>query len=127
MVCAWINLDNFGAPDGGRITGPIYSMFDKAWFIWFLAMLLTFVYRRIASILGFTSVLLCLPFYLYVIAPGPFRSVFPGEYKVPLQSNFVWDTWAVAGMLTLAVAVFVSVRSFSGARHREIPARTDNM
>ena len=80
-----------------------------------LAMILTFMYRRIAAAIGIAACLLCLPLYLYFTAPGPFRSVFRGTYSVPLQSSFVWDYGMLGGMLTLAVAVFVSVRSFSAA------------
>ena len=125
LAVAWI--DDFGAPDGGRIAGPIYSMFDDGWPLFFLAVLFTFFYPRVASALAIAATLLCLPLYLYLIAPGLFRSIFPGNWKSPLEANLIWNTWAVAGLLSLAVAVFGSVRSFSGARHREMPARTDNV
>jgi hypothetical protein len=129
IVVAWVCLDDFGASEfrGGRITGPVFSMFDDAWLIFFFAILLTFVYPRVAAALAIAATLLCLPLYLYVIAPGPFRFIFPGNWKSPLEANLAWNTWAIAGLLTLAAAVFISVRSFSGAHHREMPVRTDNV
>jgi hypothetical protein len=129
IVVAWVHMDDFAASEfrGGRITGPVFSMFDSGWLIFFFAILLTFVYPRVASAFALAATLLCLPLYLYITAPGPFRFVFPGNYKSPLQASLVWNTWAMAGMVTLAVAVFISVRNFSGARHREMPARTHSM
>jgi hypothetical protein len=108
-------------------TGPIFALFESGILAFALATLLTFMYRRVAAVMGIAASLLCVPLFLYYTAPGLFRFIFKGEWKGPLEASFVRDTWAMAGMLTLAVAVFVSVRSFSGARHREMPACTDNM
>jgi len=128
IAVAWTQLDLAGSEfSGGRVTGPIFSLFESGFLVFVLAMLLTFMYRRVGAVMGIAASLLCVPLYLYVIAPGPFRFIFPGNWKSPLEANLIWNTWAIAGLLSLAVAVFGSVRSFSGARHREMPARTDNM
>jgi Na+(H+)/acetate symporter ActP len=79
------------------------------------ALILTFFYRRIAAGIGLIASVLCLPLYLYFVAPGPFRWVFKGEYSVPLRANFFWNNWAIAGITSLIVAVFVCLRSFSAA------------
>jgi hypothetical protein len=127
LVVAWINLDYFGAPDGGRITGPIYSLCDDGWVVFSLAVLLTFFVSRVAAALALAATLLCLPLYLYVLAPGPVRFIFPGPWKSPLRAVFVWDSWAITGIFSLAAAVFVIVRCFSATHLRRNPARTDNL
>jgi hypothetical protein len=76
-----------------------------------LALLLTFFYRRIAAATTLVACLLCLPLYLYFTAPGPFRWVFRGEYSVPLQVSFVSNKWAITGIVALAIAAYVGVRS----------------
>src|SRR6185312_10330940 len=109
---------------GGRVTGPIFTLFESGILIFVLAIILTLIYRRIAALMGIAACLLCFPLYLYFLAPGPFRSVFRGIYSVPLPSNFVWDNWTIAGILTLAFAVFVSARSLV---RRETPTGTNNL
>src|SRR5229473_3164725 len=78
---------------GGRLTGPLLTLYDVGALLFILALLLVFFYRRIAAAITILASLLCLPIYFYFTAPGPFRRVFRGEYKVPLQANFVWDRW----------------------------------
>jgi hypothetical protein len=111
VIVAWRHMDDFGASEfsGGWLTGTIFSMFDDGSLAFILAWLLTFFFRRIAAAIALMASLLCLPLYLYITAPGPFRSVFRGEYSVPLQTNFVWDRWAAFGILTLVVATCVSI------------------
>lgn len=118
VAVAWTQEDRVDGTEfiGGRVTGPIFWLFESGILVFVLAILLTFIYRRVAAVTGMAASLLCLPFYVYFTAPGPFRSVFRGIYTVPLQSNFVWDSGMIAGMLTLALAVFVSVRSFARRR-----------
>ncbi|MGB9122844.1 MAG: hypothetical protein WCE73_19665 [Candidatus Angelobacter sp.] len=125
IAVAWIHADDFGASgfSGGQITGPVFFMFDKGTYVLGVAVLLTFIYPRIASAFALAGVCLCLPLYLYVTLPGPFRFFFPGNYSVPLSTSVVWDTWAIAGMLTLVLAVFLSIRSFSAIHLREKPYR----
>jgi hypothetical protein len=125
---AWAQTDEIGGSEfiGGRVTGPIFALFESGILVFVLAVLLTFIYRRVGAIMGIAASLLCFPLYLYCTAPGPFRFAFRGIYSVPLQSNFVWDNWSIGGMLTLAIAVFVSSRGFSRGGHTEtstIPAK----
>ena len=73
---------------------------------------LTFLYRRIAAVVTVAACVLCLPVYLEFIAPGPFRWVvrnvgFKGEWKTFLRADFAWDAWAVAGIVSVAIALYV--------------------
>lgn len=124
VVVAWTHTDGFGASEfsGGRLTGPIFSMFNYGSLMFVLALLLTFFLRFIAAAIALGASLLCLPLYLYVTAPGPFRRVFPGEYSVPLQSGFVWSRWAVLGMLTLVGAICISLWNLATARRKPVRA-----
>jgi hypothetical protein len=114
---AWIQADRVDGSEfiGGRVTGPISTLFEIGLLIFVLATVLTFMYRRVSAIMGIAACLLCFPLYLYFTAPGPFRFVFRGTYSVPLQSNFVWDKGMIGGMLTLVIAVLVSMRNFPAA------------
>jgi hypothetical protein len=84
-------------------------MHDVGTFLFVPALLLTFFLQRIAAGIALVASLLCFPLYLYFTTPGPFRWMFRGEYSVPLQANFVWSKWATLGMLTLVVAICVSL------------------
>jgi Na+(H+)/acetate symporter ActP len=88
-------------------------MKDVGAFIFIPALLLTFVYRRIAAAIAIAASLLCLPLYLYFVAPGPFRWVFRGEYSIPLHANFVWNSQAVVAIVALVMAVFFGVRNLT--------------
>ena len=114
LAIAWIRLDDIGASEfiGGWLTGPLFTMAECGSFLFTPALILTFFYQRIAAGTALAASLLCLPFYLYFIAPGPFRWLFKGEYSVPIRANFVWDNWAIAGIASLTAAIFVCSRSF---------------
>lgn len=116
----WTQVDRVDGSEfiGGRVTGPIFTLFESGLLIFVLGAVVTFIYRRVAAVMGIAACLLCFPLYLYFLAPGPFRSVFRGTYSVPLESNFVFDKGTIAGMLTLAVAVFISVRGIVAARRQ---------
>ncbi len=115
VAVAWARMDDVGAGEfsGGRVTGPLFTMAESGSFLFMPALILTFFYRRIAAGIALMASLLCLPLYLYFIAPGPFRWVFKGEYSVPVRANFVWDNWAIAGITSLIVTILVCLRSFS--------------
>jgi hypothetical protein len=110
----WIHLDDFGASEfsGGRLTGKLFTMADLGALLFLLALLLTMFFPRVASTVAFVASLLCLPFYLYILMPGPYRQIFKGEYSVPLQRPFVWNNWAAIGVVSLLLAAILGVRSF---------------
>jgi hypothetical protein len=127
LAVAWIRLDDIGASEfiGGRVTGPLFTTSDCESFLFLPALILTFFHRRIAAGIALMASLLCLPLYLYFIAPGLFRCIFKGEYSVLLRANFVWNNWAIAGIASLIVSIVVCLRSFSAFK-RKIEATLEN-
>ncbi len=113
IAVAWVHLDDLGAGEfsGGWLTGPLFTRADDGSILFVLAIALTFLYRRIAAAIALVASLLCVPLYLYFIAPGSFRWVLRGEYSVPLRANFVWNNWAIAGITSILVAIFVHLRT----------------
>jgi hypothetical protein len=121
LACAsvlWTHLDDFGGSEfsGGRITGQLFAMADVGFLLFLVALLLTVLSPRVAAIGVLTATLLCLPFYLSILMPGPFRQIFKGEYSDPLPSAFVWNNWAVVGMLSLVIAAILSRHTFFKGR-----------
>jgi len=97
-------------------------MFDAGTLLFLGALVLTLFYLRIAAAIALAACLSCLPLYLYFAAPGPFRGVFRGEYSVPAPSNFVWNGWTMAGILSIFAAAYVCSRSFSILRRERLEA-----
>jgi hypothetical protein len=95
---------------GGWLTGSMLSLNQVGSSLCIAALLATFWFPQIAATTGLIASVLCLPLYLYFVAPGPCRWVFRGEYSVPLQANFVYDKWALAGMFAILVVGFVCFR-----------------
>ena len=77
----------------------------------FIAALL---FPRIAAGVALVSSALCLPLYLYFLAPVHFSQIFGSghEFKVPPGRDFHVDVWALAGLLILAVTGYLCFRSF---------------
>jgi hypothetical protein len=120
LVCTallWIHLDDFGASEfsGGWLTGPLFKMAYLGSLLFLLSLVLTFFLRRTVATIALAATLLCFPFYLYILMPGPYRWIFKGEYSVPLNQPFHWDNWAVVGVLSLLLVVTLSLRSYSKA------------
>src|ERR1700743_1026663 len=90
LLCIVVSLlDDSGASElsGGSITGPLFSMFDYGSLLFILAFFLTFFYPRVAAVIGCVACLLCFPLYVYRTAPGVFRFIFKGNYKVHLHGT----------------------------------------
>jgi len=116
LVCAvvlWIQLNGFGVSEfsGGRLTGKLFTMAGVGCLLFLVALLSTILFPRVAAAIALMATLLCLPFYLYILMPGPYRRIFKGEYSVPLQRPFVWDNWAVVGVLSLLIAASLSLHN----------------
>jgi hypothetical protein len=109
-----VHLDDFGASEfsGGRLTGPLFKMADIGSVLFLLALLLAFFLRRTAATIALAATLLRFPFDLYVLMPGPYRSIFKGEYSVPLYRPLHWDNWAVVGVFGLLLVAILSLRSY---------------
>ena len=118
LICG-IVLYRFALPlegtefSGGTLTGRLLSLSMVSMALFLLAMVVTFFVRRFGALIALAGCILGLPIYLYFVAPGPFRKVFGGNYSVPLQANFVWDSWAVAGILTIATMIAVLLWSLA--------------
>ncbi len=114
LLCVvWVlsRLDDLGASEfgGGQLTGPLWRMFDNGWHVYLVALLVTFVYPRIAAVIALAASSLCLPLYLYFMAPVPFTHIFGRglESSVHWTAGLQWNPWAIIGELTLVVADYV--------------------
>jgi hypothetical protein len=114
IVVLWVRVDDFGASEfsGGWLTGPLLRMADLGAVFFLVALVLIFFLRRAAAIIALVAALFCLPFYLYILMPGPYRSLFKGEYSVPLNRPFHWDTWAAVGVFSLLLVAILTLRSY---------------
>lgn len=114
LACAGVALRNTRGLEGTEfsgLTGPLLSMADAASVLFVLALFVSFVYPRAAGATALVSSLLCLPLYLYFLAPVAFNRIFGfgHEFKVQPSAGFRWDAWAVAGVLSLAITAYVCV------------------
>jgi hypothetical protein len=118
----WIRSDDFGASEfsGGRLTGKLFTMADLGSLLFLAALFLTILFPRVAAVVALAATPLCLPVYLYILMPGPYRQIFKGEYSVPLQRPFVWNNWAVIGVLSLVMATFLGLHSLFKGRARHV-------
>jgi hypothetical protein len=122
LVCVLVALRNTNGLEGtefsgGWLTGPLLSMIDIGILLFVLALIVSFVHSRIAGAVALVSSLLCLPLYLYFIAPVPFNRIFGfgHEFKVQPSGGLHLAWWAIAGVLTLAITAYASIRSFAFA------------
>lgn len=114
LLAGWLMLRIYFALDGsefmgGTVTGPIFKMCEAAIVFFIVGIALAYPWPRIGSVLGLVASLLSLPILVYFIAPGPFRAVFKGEYSVPIQSSFVWDTWSLPPAIAVLTLILISV------------------
>lgn len=130
LTCVILALRNTNGLEGtefsgGWLTGPLLSMTDIGTVLFVLALSVTFLSPRVAGVIGLASSLLCLPLYLYFIAPVPFNQIFGlgYEFKVQPTRGIHWDGWALAGVLTLAVTAYFCLRGFAASGRARLPAR----
>jgi hypothetical protein len=128
LVDVFVALRNSNGLDGtefsgGWLTGPLLSMSDVGIVLFLPALIVTFVSPRVAAAIGLASSLLCLPLYLYFIAPVPFNQIFGfgHEFKVQPSGGLHWDRWAIVGVLTLAATVYVCLSNFAAHNRGQIP------
>jgi hypothetical protein len=110
---------------GGWLTGPLLSMEDIGAAFFIVAVVLTFVFPRVAAAIGLASSVLCLPLYVFFIAPVPFAQIFARghEFKVQPAPGFHWHMWPVTGLLALAVTLYVCIRRVVATSRKQIPQR----
>ena len=115
---AWqvVPIGNEGTEfSGGRLTGPLLSIHDIGTLLFVVAIVLTFVFPRVAAAIGLAASVLCLPLYLFFIAPVPFAKVFARghEFKVQPTPGLHWETWPVVALFASAIAMYVCIRRFA--------------
>lgn len=134
LVGVFVALRNSSGLDGtefsgGWLTGPLLSMTDVGTILFLLALIVTFVSARVGAAIGLAASLLCLPLYVYFIAPVPFSQVFGfgHEFKVQPSGGLHWDRWAIAGVLTLAATVYVCLSNFAAHNQGQIQSNNNHL
>jgi len=102
---------------GGSVTGPLLNLQLGGTLFVTLALLVAFAYPRASAAMTLVAVPCCLPLHVYFLAPGLFRGLFPGEYSVPMQSYFEFnsvDFWGVIVLIGMALVALLVIRTTSG-------------
>jgi Zn-dependent protease with chaperone function len=130
LLCVFLSLQITSSLEGtefsgGWLTGPLLSMQDIGAALFIVAVVLTFVFSRVAAAIGLASSALCLPLYLFFIAPVSFAQIFARghEFKVQPAPGFHWHMWPVAGLLALAVTLYVCIHRVVATSQKQIPQR----
>jgi hypothetical protein len=122
LILALKNTSGLGPSEfsGGRLTGPLLSMSNDGTLLLLLALLLTFVYPRIAAAIGIVASLLCLPLYIYFSGPVPFAHIFypEGQFSVPQAPGIQWHEWVAIALLASAVSVSLCLHTLISSRRR---------
>lgn len=110
---------------GGWLTGPLLSMEEIGAALFIVAVVLTFVFSRVAAVIGLASSVLCLPLYLFFIAPVSFGQIFARGHESSVQPapGFHWHAWPVSGVLVLAVTLYVCIRRLVATNRKRLPQR----
>lgn len=99
---------------GGCLTGPLLSMADGGTLLFILAIVLTFLFSRVAAATGLAAALLCVPLCCFFIAPLPFAHVFACGVGFSSQPapGFHWRMWPVTTLVAVALASYLCIRRF---------------
>ena len=114
VLCAILGW-YFAAPlegtefSGGSVTGPLLTLHAASGALFILSAAAVARYPRPAVAFGVVAAVLSFPLYVYFVAPGLFRTVFRGEYSVPMNAALVWNGWAIAGAVTACAATFTAL------------------
>jgi hypothetical protein len=97
LLCVFLAVEITSGLDGtefsgGWLTGPLLSMAEIGILLFILALVLAFVFPRVAAAIGLASSLLCLPLYCFFIAPVPVAQVFAHGHEFHIQPapGFHW-------------------------------------
>jgi hypothetical protein len=130
LICVFLALQITSGLEGtefsgGWLTGPLLSMEDTGTVLFIVSVVLTFVFPRVAAAIGLASSLLCLPLYLFFIAPVPFAQVFARghQFKDQPAPGFHWHMLPVTGLLALAVTLYFCIRRVAATSRKQIPQR----
>jgi hypothetical protein len=97
---------------GGWLTGPLLSMTDVGTILFAIAFIAAFFFPRIAAGVALVSSALCLPLYLYFLAPVHSSQIFGPEHEFKVPPGFHVDLWALAGLLMVAITGYLCFRGF---------------
>lgn len=101
---------------GGWLTGRLLLFYNIGIVLFAVGLFLTALLRRVGAVTSLAASILCLPLYIYFVAPGTFRSAFSkATFDVPLQTSFHWNSWAVVGILITIMAGVVGARSMASS------------
>jgi hypothetical protein len=122
LIAMWKNVASVDGSEfvGGIVTGPLFSSADAGLLALSGALVALIWLPRISAVLAITASLCSLPLVLYFIFPGFFQSVFKGNWSVPMKTNFLWNTWAVFGLVTIFATLWVSVRCLATQNHEVV-------
>ena len=127
LICVFLALQITSGLEGtefsgGWLTGPLLSMENTGTALFTVSVVLTFVFPRVAAAIGLASSVLCLPLYLFFIAPVPFAQVFARghEFKDQPASGFHWHMWPVTGLLALALTINFCIRRVAATSRNQI-------
>jgi hypothetical protein len=101
----------------GWLTGPLLSMANIGILLFIVALVVTFLFPRVAAATGIVASLLCVPLCCFFIAPVPFAQAFARghEFKVEAQPGFHWHTWPVVTLFAAALVCYLGVRRFAAS------------
>ena len=96
---------------GGYITGPLFRLADWGWASFVVGLLVAIKYQRIASVLFLAAALFCFPMFSYDVFRGYIDKIFHSQSSLPLESNFHWEMWSALTILSLTIALYLSLRN----------------
>ena len=94
---------------GGRLTGPLVRMCLCGSLVLLLCAALSFTRRGIVAVLTLAAALLCLPLFLYRIAPSLLTRLTDAPASVVPSQTVTLDPVALAGLVTLGLLALLLV------------------
>ncbi len=101
---------------GGYVVGSLLDANEIACRLFFGAIILSFIFYRLAAIGGLAASFLFLPLNFYQVAPGTVQYLFPGPYWPRSRLYFVWDKWAFFSILLGTITLYVCCQNLLTAR-----------
>jgi hypothetical protein len=78
---------------GGYVVGSLLDANEVACWVFLGAIILSFVFYRLAALGGLAASFLYLPLNFYQVVPGTVQYLFPGPYWPRSRLYFVWSEW----------------------------------
>ena len=124
LVCAALALvtsdDLLGTEfGGGQLTGPLVRLCLAGGALLVVCAVLAYVRPRIAAVLTAVAALLCLPLFLYRVAPSTLSWVSSAPASALPAGAVVYDRQAIAGLFALGALIAVHLRTWRKAWNRD--------